>query len=136
MASAIRTHLGVAATIVDGHQRVDAAILLGNAVDATDKTLILASASVFDDAERARFKRLYDALMQAAHPLSRSAALLHNLRNRLAGLQANVEFAEMIVTEASPSPNDDLLVALKHAMTACREMTSTLGSIDEQHRER
>lgn len=138
MKAALGKHLGVASSLLNGHHSLEATsgehVLIGNVPDGTAMTLVLSRKAVFEGEQMARLRRLYEALIQTSHPLQRSATLLHTLRNRLTGLQANVEFAELMTAdtqELEPSPQrDEILVALRHAMSACDDISKTLGSIE------
>lgn len=142
MKEALQKHLGLASSLLKGHHPVEDSvgehILIGNVPDGTAMTLVLSQRAVFAGGQKERLKRLYEALIQASHPLHRSGPLLHQLRNRLTGLQANVEFAELMTSDAQaadPTPQrEEVLTALKHAMTACGELSKTVGAIEDRER--
>jgi hypothetical protein len=85
--------------------------------------------------DRDRIKKLFELVVQLAHPFSKAAQGLHQLRNRLAGLLANVEYVEMTMTDAedgtdeSPEQRDDIITALNHAAASCREMGKALRGL-------
>lgn len=142
MKAALQERLGLASSLLNGHHPVEDSagehILIGSSPDGTAMTLVLSRRAVFEGAQRERLRRLYEALIQASRPLHRSGPLLHQLRNRLTGLQANVEFAELMTSDAQavePTPQrEEILTALKHAMNACAELSKTLGAIEGQER--
>lgn len=144
MKVALQKHLGLASSLLNGHHPAEDTagehILIGSIPDGTAMTLVLSRRAVFEAGQKERLKRLYEAMIEASHPLLRSGALLHRLRNRLTGLQANVEFAELMTVDAQaaePTPQrEEVLTALKHAMTACADLSKALGAMEEIERGR
>src|SRR6476646_9351272 len=91
MKAAMQKHLGLASVLLNGHHPLEDSvgehILIGNVPDGTAMTLVLSRRAVFEGGHKERLKRLYEAMIQASHPLLRSGPLLHQLRNRLTGLR-------------------------------------------------
>lgn len=142
MKRALEKHLGLGSTLLVGHHPPGAddceRILIGNRVDDTAMTLVISRRDVLDSEQAKRLKRIYELLVQIVNPIPRGAHMLHQLRNRLAGLQANIEFVELVAREAqaeAPSlQNDEVLTSLSLSMNACREISKMLRTIQELER--
>jgi len=161
MCASLKTHLGIRCVLLDGHQMRSASddlpsqsacvrLLLGSVIDGNAATLVLTkdrdpnapydseasspAALGVSRQELERLKRVFLLLLQIAYPIPRSVETLHHLRNRLAGLQANLELLEMILPRTSagagvPKQDDEITSALDHALQVCREMATTIRGL-------
>lgn len=138
MCAALSAHLGASCSLRQGHHSAgddEEALLIGSSVEDTASTLFVPRNAALDSATRERLKRLFELLLQAAHPIRHGARTLHKLRNRLAGLQTNVEFVEMVISsseegELGPDfPRADVNTSLTHAITVCRDMAKALRAL-------
>lgn len=138
MCAALSAHLGAECTLRTGHHPAgdDAdALLVGSSIEDTASTLLLPRGAAIDAETRERLKRLFELLLQAAHPVRQGARTLHKLRNRLAGLQTNIEFVEMVISNTGAEdlgadfPRADVETSLTHAITVCRDMAKTLRAL-------
>lgn len=160
MCAALKTHLGIRCVLLDGHQMRSSSedspshpasvrLLLGSVIDGNAATLVLTkdrdpnaphdeasspAALGFTRQELERLKGVFLLLLQIAYPIPRSVETLHHLRNRLAGLQANLELLEMILPRATagsdaPKQDDEITSALDHALQVCREMATTIRGL-------
>jgi hypothetical protein len=147
MCDAMAKHVGVRCVLIDGHHSGndpdhygggDTRLLIGNTIDDNAATLVISSPSsvldhVLDRASLERLKRLFVLLLAVVHPIPRAVETIHTLRNRLAGVQANLELMEMMIPHpselASQAQREEVTTALHHALRACREMATTLRDL-------
>lgn len=107
---------------------------LGLDADGTAGALALEEPGRIPEGFAPRLGRLFSLLLDVANPIPRGARALHKLRNRLAGVQTNVEFVEMILTETTDGvppaeQREDVMTALAYASGACREMGKALREL-------
>lgn len=78
-----------------------------------------------------RIAALFRLAGESAEALSPLRAVVHRLRNRVAGILANVEFVEMVMADPKASLDDrrDLLTALGHARRSCTDLAETLRDV-------
>ncbi|MBX3207310.1 MAG: hypothetical protein KF764_19845 [Labilithrix sp.] len=134
MCGALSKQLGVSCVLVEGHHPSgeDGVMraLIGSSVDGTATTLIVSRTDALETAALARLARLFDLLLESTNPAARSASALHRLRNDLAAVQVNVEFVEMVMSdaEAEPTPErrGEVMTALAHAARVCRALSRSL----------
>ena len=138
MCAAVSEHLGAGCSLVEGHlaggDTGELRLLLGSAADDSAATLVVSPSQPLERDVVERLEKLFGLLNAIRHPIPKGAKALHQLRNRLAGVQANIEFVEMVVNDVAAGPlpfaqRDDVVKALGHASTSCREMSSTLRSL-------
>ncbi|MBX3216349.1 MAG: hypothetical protein KF850_30195 [Labilithrix sp.] len=136
MCATVSEHLaGARCTLVEGHLDAEDAgerILLGSSFDDNASTLTIGRGASLDPKARARLVRLFELLLQVAHPVRRGARTFHELRNRLAGLQSNVELVELAIGDADLGPDfprDDVLTSLAHVSAVCRDMNERLRAL-------
>jgi hypothetical protein len=136
-------HLGITTTLLEGHRPASPGqqrIVIGTAAEGTASTLVVDRVNALDEEQAQRLARVYALVLQQIHPAPRSAALLHTLRNRLAAVLSNVEFAELVVSAPKTSDPEgersELLAALAHARRGCEEMSRTLSDVAELEQRR
>ncbi|HVH45722.1 MAG TPA: hypothetical protein VM925_25385 [Labilithrix sp.] len=123
-------------TIASGHDASGdehaVELRIGNTADDSASTVILSRSEALDQRAVERLQRLFERLLEMAHPVPKGSKILHQLRNRLAGVQANIEFVEMVFSEAEgpvPEEREEIVKALGFAVRACREIATTLRTL-------
>lgn len=128
----VAEHFGGCA-LVEGHATgPDAlAIPLGSPADGNARTLSFPASATLSAFARERLGKLFERLIELAHPVPKGSKALHQLRNRLAGIQTNIEFVEIVLTDADNPIEDrtDLVAAVGHAAAACRDIAAMIRGL-------
>lgn len=135
MCNAVRQHLGVPSELsTDG---APPEIHTHRAVVERGRETVTVSwmGNALDDATNRRLERLFALVGErtgdhAGHADHATPSLdVHRLRNHVAGIQANVELAKLLVDTAPPaSHRDEIVKALEHALTKCRAMVNDMDA--------